>query len=95
MVQALAVCASVLRWAPAEERAHLVYTGASVTTGGGRESALVHVLPARLAMEVRSAVADVVRVERQTFTTIGTGVRRTRVGLLARFTYAHKRKSRG
>lgn len=60
MVQALAVCAGILRWAEAQVRAHLIFTGASVPAGGGREGALVHVLPTRLSMEVRRAGADVV-----------------------------------
>ncbi len=63
MVEALTVCAGVLRWAAAQVRSHLVYTGAPVPAGGGREGALVHVLPTRLSVEVRRAGADVVRLE--------------------------------
>lgn len=63
MVQALTLCARILGWAPAMVRAHHVYTGSSVPTGGRGEGAFVHVMQTRLAVEVWRAGADVVRIK--------------------------------
>lgn len=92
-VRCLTVLASVLRWASAMVRAHLVDTNAAIEARGRGLSALVDILLAGLAMEGGRTGADVGGIKGRALATIRTWIRSTWVGDLARFTLKIKQSN--
>lgn len=77
---------SILLWAAAVVRAHLIHTYTTIEAGRGRLGTLIDILLAGLTMESRWAGADIVRFKGRALATIGTGIGCTWVGKLAGFT---------